>query len=100
MKDMKMKTEIDLNRYLRIVKPLFEKYGSLWDIIDEGEEQNDFGIHKYFRQYSTELEFPDSEIQEFLDWLQECLYKIESKKGVKYAEWNASYKDLLSVALG
>ena len=94
-----MKTEIDTAHFLAIAKPLFVKFGLLWDILDESLEQNGFGIQKHFRKYSTELEFPDSEIQEFLDWLQECLDKIESKKGVEYAECSASYEDLVSVAL-
>jgi hypothetical protein len=101
MKDMKMKTEIDTARFLVLAKALLDNCGNhLWDVLDDCLEDNGFKTQKFIRKYSTENELPHFKVGEFIDWLQDCIEIIESQKGIQYAEEEAGYDDLVSVALG
>jgi len=97
MKDMKMKTDIDTANFLALAKILLDNCGNVWDVLDDCLEQNDFRTQKFIRTLSTEGEFPDSEMNEFIEWLQECLDAIESDKGIQYGEEEAGYDDLVAL---
>lgn len=93
-----MKTEIDTARFLDIAKLVLNNCGgSLWDALDDCLKQNNCQTQKFIRTLSTKGEFPNSEMNEFIEWLQECLYAIESDKGIQYGEWEAGYDDLVAL---
>ena len=101
MKDMKMKTEIDTARFLNLAKLVLDNCGdSLWDVLEEFHPENGKKTQKFIRKYSTENEVTHFKVGEFIDWLQDCIEIIESQKGIQYAEEEAGYDDLVSVALG
>ena len=93
-----MKTEIDTARFLDIAKLVLDNCGGiLWDALDASLEQNDCQTQKFIRTLSTEGEFSDSEMNEFIEWLQDCLYDIQSDKGIQYGEEEANYADLVAL---
>lgn len=93
-----MKTDIDTAKFLNLAKIVLDNCGnSVWDALDDCLEQNDCQTQKFIRTLSTKGEFPDSEMNEFIEWLQECLYAIESDKGIQYGEEEACYDDLVAL---
>jgi hypothetical protein len=95
---LKMKIVADPVYFLKLAKLVLDNCGPcIWDALDASLEQNDCQTQKFIRTLSTEGEFSDSEMNEFIEWLQECLYAIESEKGIQYGEEEAGYADLVAL---
>ena len=95
---MKMKTEVDTVRFLRIAKLALDNCGDiLWDVVEEFHKSEGCKTQKFIRKYITKGEFSDSEMREFRDWLYECREIIESQKGREYSSEEAGYADLVAL---
>ena len=98
MKDMKMKTEVDTDRFLRLSKLVLDNCGDiLWDVLQEFHDSEGRKTQKYIRKYVTKGEFSDSEMAEFRSWLYDCFGIIDSQKGREYASEEAGYDDLVAL---